>query len=66
MLYFSKLECQLHILYITSCFPAQNTTLHSAHHGPLLMATNGTETTRHGLDWQMTIKTRDAKHIPKG
>lgn len=29
-MYFSKLECLLHISYITSYFPAQNTTLHSA------------------------------------
>lgn len=63
-MYFSKLECLLHILYITSCFPAQNTSLHSAQHGPLLMATNRPETTHH--DWQMAIKTRDANHIPKG
>lgn len=65
-MHFSKLECLLHILCITSCFPSQNTTLHSAHHEPLLMATNGTETTNYGLDLQTTIKTMDANHIPKG
>lgn len=63
--HFSKLGCLLYILCITSCFPSQNTTLHSAHHEPLLTATNGTETTHYGLGWQMAIKTMDANHIPK-
>ena len=66
-IYFSTLKCLLHILYITSCFQAQNTTLHSTLWARLnpLMVTNTTETTHHGLDRQMTIKTMHANHMPK-
>lgn len=41
-MYFSKLECLLHILYITSYFPAQNTTLHRA---------RGTKQDRNHTSW---------------